>query len=101
MTVSQVRRQSGSRMRQNAGAMRPHSGACGYEKWQQLGESNRAAREFRVLRRQSLDRRLPTAEDLAAAITAWEDPRNEARTTINGTGRVADARKKLHWTYPS
>ena len=57
--------------------------------------------EFSVLSRQCLDRRIPTAEKLAAEIAAGEDPRNGAATKINWTFRVADARKKLHWVYPS
>ena len=62
---------------------------------------NRAEREFRVLRRQCLDRRIAEAAELAAEIASWEDPRNQAQTKIDWTFRVADARKKLHWIYPS
>jgi DDE superfamily endonuclease len=62
---------------------------------------NLAEREFSVLTRQCLNRRLETAEQLAAEIAAWEGRRNEAWTTIDWTFRVADARKKLHWIYPS
>jgi hypothetical protein len=62
---------------------------------------NMAEMEFSVLSRQCLDQRIPTAENLAAAIAAWEDPRNDQATQINWTFRVADARNKLHWIYPS
>jgi hypothetical protein len=62
---------------------------------------NRAAMEFSVLRRQCLDQRIPTAASLAAEIAAWQDPRNDLATKITWTFRVADARKKLHWIYPS
>jgi DDE superfamily endonuclease len=62
---------------------------------------NMAEMEFSVLGRQCLDRRLATAEELAAEILAWEQARNEAQTKIDWTFRVADARKKLHWIYPS
>jgi len=62
---------------------------------------NMAEMEFSVLSRQCLDQRIPTAEKLAAEIAAWEDPRNDLATKINWTFRVADARKKLHWIYPS
>jgi hypothetical protein len=62
---------------------------------------NMAEMEFSVLTRQCLSRRLETAEQLAAEIAAWESRRNEAQTTIDWTFRVADARKKLHWIYPS
>jgi hypothetical protein len=57
--------------------------------------------EFRVLARQCLSRRIETAEQLAEAVGAWERARNEARTKIGWSFRVADARKKLHWIYPS
>jgi hypothetical protein len=62
---------------------------------------NMAEMEFSVLARQCLNRRLATAEELAAAIAAWERMRNAARAKIDGSFRVADARKKLHWVYPS
>jgi sarcosine oxidase delta subunit len=45
--------------------------------------------------------RIETAQELAEAIAAWERSRNEARTRIEWSFRVADARKKLHWIYPS
>ena len=62
---------------------------------------NMAEMEFSVLSRQCLDRRIATREELIAAVTAWEEKRNEARTRIDWSFRVADARKKLHWIYPS
>jgi hypothetical protein len=62
---------------------------------------NRAEMEFSVLSRQCLNGRLATAEELAAEVASWEQQRNEARTKIDWTFRVADARKKLHWIYPS
>lgn len=62
---------------------------------------NMAEMEFSVLSRQCLDQRIPTAQELAAELAAWKDPRNDARTKINWSFRVADARKKLHWIYPS
>jgi transposase len=62
---------------------------------------NMAEMEFSALSRQCLDRRIPAAEKLAAEIAAWEVARNEAATKINWTFRIADARKKLHWVYPS
>ena len=62
---------------------------------------NMAEMEFRVLTRQCPDRRIETAEELARAIAAWERMRNAARTKIAWCFRVADARKKLHWIYPS
>lgn len=62
---------------------------------------NRAEMEFRVLSRPCLSRRIETAEELSAAVAAWERARNAARTKIEWSFRVADARKKLHWVYPS
>lgn len=62
---------------------------------------NLAEMEFSVLSRQCLDRRIATAQELADAIAAWERERNEARTKIEWTFRIADARRKLHWIYPS
>lgn len=62
---------------------------------------NMAEMEFSVLARQSLNRRIETAQELAEALAAWERARNAAKTKIEGSFRVADARKKLHWVYPS
>jgi hypothetical protein len=62
---------------------------------------NMAEMEFSVLSRQCLDCRLATPEELIAEVASWEQQRNEARTKIDWTFRVADARKKLHWIYPS
>jgi transposase len=62
---------------------------------------NMAELEFSALTRQCLGRRIETAEGLRAEIAAWERARNEARTTIDWCFRVADARKKLDWIYPS
>jgi hypothetical protein len=57
--------------------------------------------EFSVLVRQCLNRRIETAQELAAALAAWERARNEVRTKVEWSFRVADARKKHHWIYPS
>jgi hypothetical protein len=62
---------------------------------------NMAEMEFSVLSRQCLNGRLATVEELVAEVAAWEHQRNEAKTKIDWTFRVADARKKLHWIYPS
>ena len=62
---------------------------------------NMAELEFSVLTRQCLGRRIETAEELKAAIAAWQRARNAAGTRIDWCFRVADARKKLHWIYPS
>lgn len=62
---------------------------------------NMAEMEFSALSRQCLNRRIDTAEELATESAAWEARRNAARTRIEWSFRVADARKKLHWIYPS
>jgi hypothetical protein len=54
---------------------------------------NMAEMEFSVLSRQCLNRRMASAEELATEIAVWEQTRNEARTKIDWTFRVADARK--------
>jgi transposase len=62
---------------------------------------NMAELEFSVLSRQCLNRRIATREELLQAVAAWERERNELRTRIEWTFRVAEAREKLHWIYPS
>ncbi len=62
---------------------------------------NLAEMEFSVLTRQCLSRRIETSEALSEAVAAWERTRNAARTKTKWQFRVADARKKLHWVYPS
>lgn len=62
---------------------------------------NMAEMEFSVLGRQCLDRRIASAAELTQQVAAWEERRNAERTQINWTFRIADARKKLHWIYPS
>src|SRR5262245_57713320 len=62
---------------------------------------NMAEMEFSVLSRQCLERRIASVEELTTAIAVWERTRNAARTKIDGTFRVAEARTKLHWIYPS
>jgi hypothetical protein len=62
---------------------------------------NMAEMEFSVLGRQCLDRRIAATEELARAVGTWEAERNAAQTKIQWTFRIADARKKLHWIYPS
>jgi hypothetical protein len=62
---------------------------------------NMAELEFSVLGRQCLDRRIASAEELLREVQTWEAERNNAQTKIQWTFRIADARKKLHWIYPS
>jgi hypothetical protein len=60
-----------------------------------------AEMEFSVLARPCLNRRIETVQELAEAIASWERARNASRIKIEWSFRVADARKKLHWVYPS
>ena len=60
---------------------------------------NMAECELSVLSRQCLARRLPTPEQLSAAVVAWVAERNRAGTKINWSFRVADARTKLPFLY--
>lgn len=62
---------------------------------------NMAEIEFSVLERQCLDRRLPSREDVAREVAAWEADRNEARASINWRFTTQDARTKLRRLYPS
>lgn len=61
---------------------------------------NMAEIELSILRRQCLDRRIPSQELLAAAIAAWEVTRNSQRGTVNWRFTTADARIKLNHLYP-
>jgi len=62
---------------------------------------NMAEMEFSVLGRQCLDRRIASAEELAQEVATWQAERNKAQTKIQWSFRLADARQKLHWIYPS
>jgi DDE superfamily endonuclease len=57
--------------------------------------------EFAVLANQCLDRRLGKVQTVKAEVTAWEEKRNAAQTTINWRFTVQDARQKLDYLYPS
>lgn len=62
---------------------------------------NVAEIELSVLERQCLDQRLPTMEQVKAAITPWEQGRNHHHVTIQWRFMTADARQKLYRLYPS
>ena len=62
---------------------------------------NMAEIELSVLRRQCLDRRLPTAAGLAREVTAWEQPRNLRSRPVAWRFTTTDARIKLKRLYPS
>ena len=62
---------------------------------------NMAALEWSVLKRQCLDRRIGTADDLAREVGACVRDRNAAGARIDWTFRVPDARIKLAHLYPA
>jgi hypothetical protein len=62
---------------------------------------NLAEIELSVLARQCLDRRIPNADLLAAAVAAWEADRNARPSAIDWRFTTADARIKLTQLYPS
>ena len=60
---------------------------------------NMAEIELSVLGRQCLDRRITDHDMLVREITAWEEPRNGAETTMDWRFTTADARIKLKHLY--
>ncbi len=62
---------------------------------------NMAEIELSILRRQCLDRRIPSAAELAREVTAWEHTRNARATPVDWRFTTADARIKLKRLYPS
>lgn len=62
---------------------------------------NMAETELSVLCRQCLDRRIDDQDRMSSEIAAWEQRRNEARSTIDWQFTTADARVKLKRLYPS
>jgi DDE superfamily endonuclease len=61
---------------------------------------NMAEREWSVLARQCLDRRIPDRASLQAAIDAWVAERNAAAGAAVWRFTQSDARRRLHWLYP-
>lgn len=57
--------------------------------------------ELSVLQRPSLNRRIPDQATLTADVTAWEEQRNAAASTVNWRFTTADARIKLKRLYPT
>lgn len=62
---------------------------------------NMAEIEFSVLERQCLSRRLPSRQDVAREVAAWETDRNEGLASIVWRFTISDARTKLRRLYPS
>ena len=95
-----------------------HSTACLYERfapaearriaakieWHYTPEHgswlNMAECELSVLDRQCLSQRIPDRESLIREVTAWEEPRNQARVTVTWHFTTEDARIKLRRLYP-
>ena len=57
--------------------------------------------EFSVLQRQCLKARIPDQETLIAKTTAWQQHRNQQRSTVHWQFTTAEARIKLHRLYPT
>ena len=62
---------------------------------------NVAEVELAALSKQCLDRRIGSMEELARAVAAWEEDRNERMVGAQWRFTTADARIKLHRLYPS
>lgn len=61
---------------------------------------NIAEIELSVLTRQCLNRRLESKDEVERQVTAWQDKRNQANTTVRWHFTTADARIKLRRLYP-
>jgi hypothetical protein len=61
---------------------------------------NMAECEFSVLKKQCLDRRIPTSTALQREISTWQTDRNRRKAKINWTFATTDARRKLQRLYP-
>ena len=61
---------------------------------------NVAEIELSVLTRQCLNRRLESKDEVERQVTAWQDKRNQANTTVRWHFTTADARIKLRRLYP-
>lgn len=62
---------------------------------------NMAEIELSALKRQCLQDRIATREEMQRKIGAWQASRNEERTKINWLFTVEDARRKLARIYPT
>ena len=61
---------------------------------------NMAEIELSVLTRQCLNRRLESKDEVERQVTAWQNERNQAKTTVRWQFTTADARIKLRRLYP-
>jgi hypothetical protein len=62
---------------------------------------NMAETELSIMNRQCLDCRMDCQAKVAAAVVAWERPRNDRKARIHWTFTLAAARLKLRKSYPS
>ena len=62
---------------------------------------NMAETEIGIMNSQCLDRRLDSAEKVAAEVVPWESKRNAQQARIHWTFTLAVARQKLRKLYPS
>jgi hypothetical protein len=62
---------------------------------------NMAETELSIMNRQCLDCRMDCQAKVAAAVVAWERPRNARQARIHWTFTLAAARLKLRKSYPS
>jgi hypothetical protein len=62
---------------------------------------NMAEIELSVLHRQCLSGHLPDRKTLIAQVTAWQDRRNDAQSTVHWRFTTDDARIKLNRLYPA
>ena len=56
--------------------------------------------ELSILSRQCLDRRIPDQATMRKEVKAWEDKRNNSKTTVDWRFTTEDARIKLKRLYP-
>lgn len=64
--------------------------------WLDIAETELSALQNQCLKK----RRIPTKEQLANEVKAWEEARNESQTGVNWQYTTADARTKLKRLYP-
>jgi hypothetical protein len=62
---------------------------------------NMAETELSIMSRQCLAGRLDSQMKVAAAVAAWETPRNARQVRIHWTFTLTAARRKLRKLYPS
>lgn len=61
---------------------------------------NMAEIELSILSRQCLNRRIPSQDIIKDEIAAWEEVRNQEKTTVSWQFTTSNARVKLNKLYP-